>query len=656
MSFVHPCVRKPAAAGGSLLSSLIEGVFQPHAKGFGFVVPDFPGTPDVFIPPLRHANALPGDRVRVRAAPLDARGRRSGKVVEVLTSELPSVLGRLTRSSSAWKVLPLETGWPEIAIPSASDTGHDMQEGDLVECRMTARPSSGQHPVGAIVRHWSSRWSADAVLAAASQRHGLPRSFSEASVHQASLLPDHVGDSDREGRLDLRDLPLMTIDGADSRDFDDAVWAERRPDGSFRLVVAVADVAHYVIEGSALDADARHRATSVYVPGAVIPMLPESVSNGLCSLNPHVDRLCMVCDTIVHADGTLGPASFHNAVMRSHARWTYDEAARWLETASAPSRPVEAALKDLHALYRVFAQARGERGVLEFEASDIRVILDDSGTAVAVCPVERNDAHRLIEECMIAANVQAARCLVAHGESGPFRVHAPPDERRFSEVRSFLEARGVVLPDRLDLTAHDLSSLLAETSSRPDAQAIAAVLFRMQGKAVYGVENQGHFGLGLDAYTHFTSPIRRYPDLLVHRAIKRTLSGHNGSDQGCNGALAQACSERERRAALVERETVDRHRCAWLASQVGRVFEGRVTGVTAFGAFVVLDGCQASGLLPVGALPGADHVCDPLSQTLSGSNHALALGDGVSVRLEEVNADRLRIGLGWVSASGGRAV
>lgn len=632
------------AAGVSAASSspaiFIEGTWIAHPKGFGFVKPCEPG-PDVFVPAFATAGALPGDRVLAKVGSPDDRGRVSGRVDAILASGSCLVVGRLVKNEAlGWRLAPLDPEWPSIALPQVPS---DAEDGALASCVIVARDPR-QGPSGRVDRVIGAAWTADSILEAAATRLGLPMEFSSAVLAESQSLADTVSAAETEGRLDARTWPLVTIDGASSRDFDDAVFAQRIP-GGYRLVVAIADVAHYVHPGSALDDEARSRATSVYVPGAVVPMLPEKLSNGICSLNPGVDRLCLLCDMTVTDDGALGTATFHNAVMRSHARLTYDAVADALAHPDRATPPMASLLPHLTALqevYKALRSARDRRGALEFDSPEVEIMLDAAGRPEGLAPRSRNEAHCIVEEAMIAANVQAARFLIANEAGGLFRVHNAPDTRRVDELRGYLASKGIDVPEDTVITPSWLAGMLSQTRHHASAAGIAVALFRTQGKATYQPDNGGHFGLGLEAYAHFTSPIRRYPDTLVHRAIKTVLAGYR-PDLSELADLAERCSECERRAQQVEREAVDRHRAVLLSAHVGKEFDAHITGVQPFGVFVEFDDSRASALLPIAGLPEDTYTHDAVGQSLAGATHRFDLGQPLKVRLSEACPERSRL-------------
>jgi len=454
------------------------------------------------------------------------------------------------------------------------------------------------------------------------------------------------------GRVDLRALPLVTIDGADAKDFDDAVYCENNRKG-FRLVVAIADVSHYVQPITALDLEAQKRATSVYFPGFVVPMLPETLSNGICSLKPKVDRMCFVCDMQVDHEGEVTQSKFYEAVMNSHARLTYDQVWQAVGENDADAKAFIGAqlpqVERLHQLYQVLAKARAKRGAIEFETSEVRFELDNTGQVIQAGMLLRNDAHKLIEECMIAANVEAARYLLAAQIPAPYRVHDRPPESKYADLLEFLKEFKLSMPPWPKVQPRDFTQLLKKVRARPDAALLESVLLRSQSLAVYTPDNAGHFGLALEAYAHFTSPIRRYADLLVHRAIKHGLSGGKAHDFGYSAhgmaALSLQCSERSRRADEAQREVDERYRAAWMEQHVGGQFDGVISGVTSFGLFVELKESKVNGLVHVTQLPQDYYHFDPIRKTLAGERRGMSyrLGDPVRVVVMKASLEERKI-------------
>lgn len=616
------------------------GSITMNPKGFGFVKVGG-DQPDVFIPPDQTAGAIHGEQVRISFT-LDDTGRALGQVLAVLDSpDCPVFMGRLaTVPDTDHRVVhPLDTRWPSrVRLPE----GSDLPDGTLVKTRLTTRPCGHIHAEGKIEVEFGPIMTTKVASAIAIAQQHLRVEFSPEALAEATTMPSVPSAADVEGRWDLRKLPLVTIDGDHSRDFDDAVYAERHAEGH-RLLVAIADVAHYVPPGSALDAEAALRTTSVYLPDRVLPMFPEAISNGLCSLNPGEDRLCMVAELIVRPDGTIAQTHFVNGVMRSAARLTYTQAAAFLtgEKTNTPyiARPV---LTLLGEVYAALAIARDARGALEFDSHEVR-FRSDQGTFVIQPEEPRNIAHKLIEECMIAANVAVAHRLLEAAQPAPYRVHTLHSTSRHAEFQAWGAVHGLSLPDFASTRAPDLQALLNQVGDHPLRPALIAQIRRLQGEASYVTLNAGHFGLALDAYTHFTSPIRRYPDLLVHRALKEVIAGQVPSATwGTLDAMALACVAGSRRAVKAERLVVDIQRAGYLSTKVGETFMGTVSGFAPMGAFVTF-GPQASSLLGADQLPGLTYDAATRSWKDPEGVERMPMGSQVPVRLVRVDGDRARL-------------
>jgi ribonuclease R len=631
-------------------TALVTGTVQGHRDGFGFLRPD-DGADDLFLPPGQMREVMHGDRVAARVTGVDARGRKEGTVVEVLERRTKQVAGRFHIETGIGFVVPDNRRIAHrVAIP-AKDRGH-AKDGNLVVAEIVQPPGRYSEAIGRITRVLPEGGGvASTAVDLAIASHQLPFEFSAAAIREARKFGKDVtaasaGDTADE-RFDIRDVPLVTIDGEDARDFDDAVYATPTKTG-WRLLVAIADVSHYVRPGMALDASARERATSVYFPNRVIPMLPEQLSNHLCSLMPEVDRLCMVCEMHVGRDGRVSRSKFWSGIMRSHARLTYDRAAEVLIERSPRARAAlpEAVLDSLEAMYDVYRalrRRREHRGALDFESSEIKVIVDAEGKVADLRAHPRNDAHRLIEECMIAANVEAARFLKKHGMPTLFRVHAQPDAERILELKRFLATRGILLDTQGEMDPQKLQSTLRAVQGRPDAAMLEGMIIRSLAQAAYQPENIGHFGLALVEYAHFTSPIRRYPDLLVHRAIRHALAG--GTQENFVHSphemeqLGRECSFAERRADEASRDVTAFLKCEYMRDRIGEEFPAVVTGVVEFGLFVQLEGMQVDGLVHVSTL-GHDYFRfeeDRRTLVADRSGVRYTLGDKLNVRLTRVD-------------------
>ena len=622
---------------------LIRGGVIANAEGYGFLRPE-EGGEDLYLSPAEMRKVLHGDRVLASVVGVDRRGRRQGAIVEVLERRSPRLVGRVVQENGLVLVTPDDRRLhQDVLIKPGMDQG--ARSGQIVVVEITDQPTAQRGPMGKVLAVLGERLTPSLVVEMAIASHDLPNEWPAAALRDAAEVEPSVQPAEIKGRVDLRATPLVTIDGEDARDFDDAVYAEPTENG-FRLLVAIADVSHYVQPGSALDEEAYNRATSVYFPGFVVPMLPETLSNGICSLNPRVERLCMVCDMQVDFDGEVTRSKFYPAVMRSHARLTYTRVWQALGEKDPDARreyaDVMPQLKHLHQLYKLLAKARQKRGAIDFESREVDFRLAPSGEVVQLGAYERNDAHKLIEECMIAANVEAAKYLQKRRIPTPYRVHAPPPASKYEDLLEFLREFKLSLPPHDQVTPGDFSALLKKVRKRPDASLIESVLLRSQSLAVYQPNDPGHFGLGLDSYTHFTSPIRRYPDLLVHRAIRHALAGGKPADYRYSPAtmasLCVHCSHNERRADEAERDVDERYKCAWMEKHVGSEFDGIVAGVTSFGLFVELTESKISGLVHITQLPNDYYHFDATRRLLTGERRGLKFRLGDPVRVQVLRA------------------
>jgi len=635
---------------------LIPGVVIANENGFGFLRPEAGGGDDLFLPPFEMRKVMHGDRVLASVTGIDRRGRREGTIVEVLERRLTRLIGRYTEEAGIGYVIPDDKRVQRnLMIPA--DGRNEAKNGQLVVAEITSPGDSHRPPIGKILAVLGDKLTASLAVEAAIHGHEIPHEFPPAVLAEATAVPLQVDAATAARRVDLRAMPLVTIDGEDAKDFDDAVWCEPTRDG-FRLIVAIADVSHYVRPGTPLDEEAQLRATSVYFPGFVVPMLPETLSNGICSLVPKTDRLCFVCDMQVGRDGIVTSSEFYEAVMYSHARLTYTDV--WNAVGEGiPEDDRDAALakiggllpqiQRLHQLYKVLDKARAKRGAIEFESSEVRFVLDAKGAVSQAGMIQRNDAHKLIEECMIAANVQAALYLMGVGIPAPYRNHDKPPESKYADLEEFLKEFTLRLPPWAKLRPKDFRALLEKIRERPDATLLESVILRSQSLAVYAPDNIGHFGLALEAYAHFTSPIRRYPDLLVHRAIKHALAGgkHEAYDYSPHrmASLSLQCSERSRRADEAQREVDERYRAAWMEDHVGKEFEGTISGVTSFGLFVELDDSKVNGLVHVTQLANDFYHFDAVRKTLTGERRGreYRLGDRVRVVVLKASVEDRKI-------------
>ena len=729
---------------------LIAGRVQGHRDGFGFLLPDT-GGPDLFLSPREMQKAMHGDRVLVRRVGYDSRGRPEGSIVEVTERAHRRLVGRFVNERGVHIVIPEDQRIKHDIIVAPADTG-GAQHGQVVTIEIVSPPANGAPPIGRVVEVLGEIGDPGMEIEIAVRKFDVPHQFRTPAVEQASRFPQRVRPADLRDRVDLRDVPLVTIDGQDARDFDDAVYCEpiefdaqempvldgglgegseawaaaagtdgshagasaatvaaaataspaagkrrragapKRKESGFRLLVAIADVSHYVRPGDALDTDALERCTSVYFPRRVIPMLPEALSNGLCSLNPDVDRLVLVCDLVVDLQGRIRAYQFYEAVMHSAARLTYDEVWTLLSGAAGLRANVAANraallphLQQLHELYRVFAGARSRRGALELETVETKIVCDPLGRIERIVPSVRNDAHRLIEECMLAANVCAADFLQRREHAGLYRVHEGPTPEKLARLREFLRSVGLSLGGGDQPTPHDYATLAAAVRLRPDNVLLQSMLLRSMQQAIYSPDNSGHFGLAYTAYTHFTSPIRRYPDLLTHRVIKallrdaryqprvdesaepglllqplaeprsagaspsrgrrRTADSEHAEVLETWRTLGAVCSANERRADEASRDVEAWLKCQFMRERVGEQFRGRITGVAPFGLFVTLDDLFVEGLVHVSELGGEYFQFNEAAHELRGerTGRRFRLTDELAVQVSRVDLEARRI-------------
>ncbi|MEO7051416.1 MAG: ribonuclease R [Rhodanobacter sp.] len=636
---------------------LIAGRVLANAEGYGFLRPD-EGGDDLYLSPQQMRIVMHGDRVLASVVGIDRRGRKQGAIAEVLERRSPRLVGRVLVEDGVTLVRPDDRRLnQDVMIKPGQDQG--AKSGQIVVVEITDPPTANRGPLGEIRAVLGERLQPSLVVEMAIASHDLPHEWSAEVLRDAAQVEGKVSAAECEGRTDLRKLPLVTIDGADARDFDDAVYAEPKRGGGWRLIVAIADVSHYVQVGGALDREAYERSTSTYFPGFVVPMLPETLSNGICSLNPQVDRLCMVCDMAVDAEGNVTRSKFYDAVMLSHARLTYDKVWQAVGLHEKDARhevaDVLPQLENLHALYKAMAAQRKRRGAIDFETPEVKFRLDQTGSVESMGATERNDAHKLIEECMIAANVQAALFLEKKKIPALFRAHEPPPAEKYEDLQQFLREFKLRMPPVTEVTPADFSEILRMVHDRPERELIQNVLLRSQSMAAYQPDNRGHFGLALAAYTHFTSPIRRYPDLLVHRAIRFALTGRKSIDYDYTpaemAAMAVHCSQRERRAEEAERDVDERFKCAWMEKHIGSEFDGVVTGVTSFGLFVELDESKVSGLVHISQLVNDYYHFDATRKLLKGERTGaqFRLGDHVRIQVLRASLEDRKIDFRLVS-------
>ncbi|HEY0666001.1 MAG TPA: ribonuclease R [Gallionella sp.] len=625
---------------------LIKGKVQGHPDGFGFLIPE-DGSQDMFLSEKEMHQVLNGDVVMVRQAGVDRRGRPEAKIVEVLERANNRVVGRLFEEHGILFVVAENRRITQDILIAAGESG-GAKAGQVVVAEILQQPNKHAQPIGRITEVLGNYADPGMEIEIALRKHDLPHEFPRDAERQAKAFSPEVMPEDWTGREDIRNLPLVTIDGETARDFDDAVYCAPEK-GGYRLVVAIADVSHYVQTNDALDREAISRGNSVYFPRRVIPMLPEELSNGLCSLNPQVDRLCMVCDMHINSSGDIEKYRFYPSVMYSHARLTYNQVAEMLAEPDGKLAKSNAAivphLQHLYELFRKLLKAREKRGAIDFETVETQMIFTDQGKIERIVPVVRNDAHKLIEECMLAANVCAASYLQEHQHAVLYRIHQGPTPEKLEALREFMKEFGLQLTGEDEPQAADYSKLLKRIKGRPDAGLLQTVMLRSLRQAKYEPENIGHFGLGYDAYTHFTSPIRRYPDLLVHRAIKAVLQGKHYKPAQKWAELGAHCSMTERRADDATRDVEAWLKCFYMRDHLGSVFTGTVSSVTGFGMFVSLDDLYVEGLVHISEL-GKDYFqFDAAKHQLLGerTGHRYRIGDRVQVRVVKVDMENTKI-------------
>ena len=628
---------------------LIAGRVIGHKDGFGFLKPD-EGGEDLFLSPRQMRSLFHGDRAIMQVTGIDRRGRREGGLVDVLEHNTKTVVGRINCGHGIGFVVADNKRIVHEVVVAEADYG-DAEDGQIVVVEITEQPSKRNKPIGRVIEVVGEHMGPGMQTDVAIITHSIPSDWPEAVEREIAGLTAEVDEAAKEGRVDLRKLPLVTIDGEDARDFDDAVFCKRTEKG-WKLLVSIADVSAYVQPGSALDIEAYKRGNSVYFPDRVVPMLPEVLSNGLCSLNPNVDRLCMTCELYFDREGKITRSRFFEAVMRSQARLTYTKVAEMLDDSKqVPAEQTELLphLKELHNLFQVLFATRQLRGAIEFDTPETKIVFGENRRVDRIVPVYRNDAHRLIEECMLAANVATARMLLRKKQPALYRIHETPVEAKLADLRDFLGELGLSLGGGDEPTALDYGQLLTEAKGRPDAHLVQTVLLRSMAQAVYSSGNCGHFGLAYDAYTHFTSPIRRYPDLVVHRAIKHQLLKGKADDFYYSPTTLQSmgehCSSTERRADEATRDAMDWLKCEYMQDKVGEVFDGLIVSVNSFGLFVQLNEIYIDGLIHITALDNDYYHFDPVGHRLTGERggQVYRLGDSLTVQVAAVNLDDRKI-------------
>lgn len=622
-----------------------EATVYINSKGSGTA--NISGEDDLLLPERELRQVFNGDRVKVRQTSVDRKGKAWGFITEVLQHRVKQIIGKVSEYEGEYFVQPANPNAHQpITLEKELIEHAKVKVGDPIRVAIDTYPTKEEFATGHIVQSMADKADTEIIIPQTILEYGLPYEFPEEVLKEAESFKEPSA-KDREGRVDLRDLALVTIDGEDARDFDDAVYAEKRPGGGYRVVVAIADVSHYVRPGKPLDDEAQERGTSVYFPHFVLPMLPEALSNGLCSLNPNVDRLCMVCDLKLSRAGRVTGYEFYPSVMHSKARLTYDQVAKYFEgdsTAITEDRSVRKSLNTLFQLYQILKGLRAERNAMEFETIETYMTFDELGGINEILPRTRNDAHKLIEECMLLANVAAAEYALKNEIPMLYRVHQPPEFSRIQKVRDFVKLLGLPFPEQP--TQADYQAVIEATKDRIDAPSIHAVLLRSMMQAYYGADNAGHFGLAYEAYTHFTSPIRRYPDLLLHRAIKAHLSKKPYPISGASlDDAGEHFSATERRADEASRSVTTWLKCHYMQQHLGEEFVGIISATAEFGLFVTLKDLYVDGMVHVSQLGDDFFVFDQSSQSLVGQNRGqiFGLGDEVKIKVAGVNLEERKI-------------
>jgi ribonuclease R len=630
---------------------LIQGHIIGNKEGFGFVAPE-DGTTDIYLSPREMRKVFDGDLATVRIINIDKNNRREGIIVDIIERKLQQIVGKFFIEGGIGFVEPDNSRITQnIIIPFESQL--DAKPNQIVAAEITTPPTSHAYAIGRVVEILGNYMAPGMEIEVATRSFGLPHKWPEEVLQETANLPEEVAEKSKRGRIDLRNTPLVTIDGKDAKDFDDAVYCEKKPKGGWRLIVAIADVSHYVKPNAALDKEAKERGNSVYFPGKVIPMLPHVLSNGLCSLKPNVDRLCVACDMSISTSGEVTQYQFYPAIMRSHARLTYDKVMKILEEKNQQLEKQYSSLlphiKNLHQLYKVLYKKRCEHAVLEFETPEVKVEFGANRKIKRLYTTERNDAHKLIEECMLCANISAAKFLTKHKADALFRVHDGPNITKFANLKIFLNELGLSLGGGDLPTSKDYAKLIEKIKTRPDAHLIQTILLRSLSQAFYSPNNDGHFGLAFAEYTHFTSPIRRYPDLTIHRTICAVLNKKypqkNLPDYEALQNIGKNCSVTERRADEATREALNWLKCEYMLDKLGGEFDGIVTGVTGFGIFVELSDIFVQGLVHITTLDNDYYHFDPIRHRLIGerSGKIYRLGDPLKVKVVRVDLEEKQI-------------
>lgn len=632
--------------------NLKRGTIQGHPDGFGFLIPE-DGSQDMVLSAKEMRAVMHGDKVLAYQIGLDRRGRPEGKIHEVIEHANTNVVGRFFSEHGIGFVVPdSKRLTQDISIPA--ELTLNAKNGQIVLVELLAYPSRRTQAVGKIIHILGEHMAPGMETEVAILAHAIPSEWPEDVLAAVSSVPMHVNESECKGRTDLRHLPFVTIDGEDAKDFDDAIYCYEKPKGGYQLYVAIADVSHYVPVDASLDKEAARRGNSVYFPGKVVPMLPEALSNGICSLNPNVDRLAMVAELAISPSGKVSRSRFYRAVIHSHARLTYSQVGAWFNAGHADQKheALWPMLETLHELYTILRQRRKQRGAIDFDTTETRIIFDEQRKIQKIVPVIRNDAHRLVEECMLAANMATARFLQKSDIPALYRVHEAPDEEKIVELRQFLAELGLKLGGGKKPKPKDFQQTLESAENRPEKHLIETVLLRSLRQAVYLESNDGHFGLAYSAYTHFTSPIRRYPDLLIHRAIGHIIDKHAAVDfpyeEEEMARLGKHCSTTERRADEATREVVAWLKCEYMQDKLGSVFQGTISAVTGFGLFVELDDIYVEGLVHVTSLKNDYYQFDAVKHRMVGERggRVYSLGDKITVMVARVDLDERKIDFG----------
>tara|TARA_R110000824_G_scaffold129584_2_gene291016 strand:- start:2681 stop:5137 length:2457 start_codon:yes stop_codon:yes gene_type:complete len=654
---------------------LIKGKVLGHRDGFGFLLRDDGKKPDLVLPPRQMRRVFHGDHVLARVSGRDRRGRDEATIAEVIARNTQTIVGVYRSNTPEFGILIPENPriTQEVIIPHSACGG--AKDGQVISAKIVQQPATRVQPVGEVIEVLGERMDPGMEIDIAIRSYDIPAEFPPEVLDQISGISAEVLEEDKQHRVDLRDIPLVTIDDESAKDFDDAVCAWKTKSGSWKLLVAIADVSHYVRPGTPLDNEGRTRGNSVYFPGQVVPMLPELLSNGLCSLNPHVDRLVLVCEMNISQTGAISRYRFYEAVMNSHARLTYNKVAAILDEKSEEGEALRTEhselvkpLKNLEELYYLLREARAERGAIDFDTTETAIIFNDERKIEKIVPRSRNNAHKLIEECMLAANVATARFLDKHDLPALYRIHERPTPERLDKLRLFLNELGLAVGGGDMPTPQDYQALRESIADRPDFDIIQTVMLRSMNQAVYSPQNEGHFGLAYQAYAHFTSPIRRYPDLLVHRAIRSVIRGPRQTNtvlrvegspveppsKWCPYTfeqmleLGEHCSMTERRADEATRDVESWLKCEFMSDKLGEMFEGTIASVTQFGLFVRLDEFFVEGLVHVTSLPSDYYHYEAEKHRLKGERTGTTyrLGDGLTVQVARVDMDDRKIDFG----------